>query len=239
MRPYLKVLASHGYVTVNLEYTTAPEAQYPTQIGQVGLALDHLVDDAEAYGIDSDQLVLAGDSAGAHIAAQTALAIHDRGYAEAAELPVPAVGADQLRATLLYSGPYDLNAVDPDDATFGWFIRTVLWAYTGVKDFRGDPRIARASVVDQDLSSFPPSFVSTGPYDPLLPHSITLVERLTAAGVRAESTFFDREQTPETIGHEYALALETPQARTAMKAQVAFLRDVLTGPARHDVSDDW
>ena len=115
----------------------------------------------------------------------------------------------------------------------------MLWVYTGVKDFQGDHWIALASLVDQDLSSFPPSFVTTGPYDPLLSHSITLVDRLDSAGVRADSLFFERDSTPEAIGHEYALALGTPQAKQAMKAQVAFLRDVVPGPTRHGVSDGW
>lgn len=69
LRPYLKVLASHGFVVVNVEYTHAPEATWPTPVTQLNNALAYLVAHADELGIDPDQLVLAGDSAGAHIAA--------------------------------------------------------------------------------------------------------------------------------------------------------------------------
>jgi len=46
-----------------LEYTTAPQAPYPIQFRQASAALHHLL----ASGIPASNIVLSGDSAGAHI----------------------------------------------------------------------------------------------------------------------------------------------------------------------------
>src|SRR5690606_40113051 len=66
--PYLRILAAEGYTTVGLNYTVAPEAAYPTAIRQLNDALAHLVANAGEYRIDTDRIVLAGDSAGAQLA---------------------------------------------------------------------------------------------------------------------------------------------------------------------------
>ncbi len=42
LRPYLKILASHGYVTVNVEYSKAPENRYPKAVEQVDHALGYV-----------------------------------------------------------------------------------------------------------------------------------------------------------------------------------------------------
>src|SRR5690606_13717969 len=78
---YLKVLAGRGYATVGLEYSTGLGSAYPKPVEQVGAALRHLVENAAELGIDTSVLVLAGDSAGAQIAAQVALIVTDPAYA--------------------------------------------------------------------------------------------------------------------------------------------------------------
>ena len=51
--------------------------------------------------------------------------------------------------------------------------------------------------------------------------------------------FFDPITTPDTVGHEYQLALDTPQGKEALIAQVAFIRDVTSAQMRAGVSDGW
>ncbi|MBZ2197852.1 alpha/beta hydrolase [Occultella gossypii] len=167
---YLSVLASHGYTVVSIEYTKAPEATYPRPVEQVNLALEYLVANAEELHVDPDQFVLAGDSAGAHIAAQSALAISDPSYAAEAGLPA-VIGADQLRGTILCSGAFDPSLVDTSNPTWGFLLRTVLWAYSGTKDFENSPVFDFAALPRHVGATYPPTFLTTGPYDPLLSHT--------------------------------------------------------------------
>lgn len=59
----------------------APEARFSTPLRQTNEALAYVVANASRFNIEFDHIFLAGDSAGAQIAAQTALIISDPGYA--------------------------------------------------------------------------------------------------------------------------------------------------------------
>ncbi|MBO3663815.1 alpha/beta hydrolase [Microbacterium stercoris] len=238
LRNYLQVLASHGFTVVNIEYTHAPEATYPTPIRQVDRAIEYVVAHAEELGADPERLVLAGDSAGAHIAAQSAMAIAQPDYAEAAELST-SIRPDQLRGVVLFSGPYDPTTVDYDNDTFGFFMRTVMWSYSGTKSFLEDEKFRYTALPQHVDADYPPTLVSTGPADPLLKQNLEWVDALDGAGVDVTELFFDPATTPDTVGHEYQLALDTPQAKQALIAQVAFVRDVTRAEMRAGVSDGW
>lgn len=239
MPDYLSVLASHGYTVASIEYTKAPEATYPTPVRQVSDAISFLVANADTYRVDPAQLVLAGDSAGAHIAAQTAMAITEPQYATDAGLPA-AVDPDAVRGTILCSGAFDPRLADTDNPTFGFFLRTVLWAYSGQRDFAGSDAFRWAALPAHVTDAFPPTFLTTGPYDPLLSHSEAMAAALGDAGVGVDTLFFDPATTPETIGHEYQMDLRTPQAREAMERMVTLLRAVTVTPMPLEgVSDTW
>ncbi len=238
IRDYLRVLASHGFTVVNVEYTHAPEAIYPGPVVQVNQAIAHVIENAVDFHVDPERIVLAGDSAGAHIAAQTAMAIAQPGYADAAGLPA-AVAPGQLAGTVLFSGPYDPTTVDYHNDQFGFFMRTVMWAYSGTKEFLHDEEFLYTSLPQHVDREYPPTFVSTGPADPLLAQNEEWAAALKEAGVDVTPLFFDTATTPETVGHEYQLSLHTPQAKQAMVDQVAFLRNVTGAEERTGVSDSW
>lgn len=79
---YLRILASHGFAVANIDYTIAPTAIYPTPIRQVSRALAFLDREGNKLGIDSSAIVIAGDSAGAQIAAQVANIVTSSAYAK-------------------------------------------------------------------------------------------------------------------------------------------------------------
>ena len=236
---YLSVIASHGYTVVNVEYTKAPEATYPTPVEQVNAAIAFIVANAETYRVDPDQLVLAGDSAGAHIAAQTAMAIAQPDYAAAAALPT-AVAPEALRGTILCSGAFDPKLTDSGDATMEFFLRTVMWAYSGQRDFADSDAFTWATLPEHATAEFPPSFITAGPGDPLLSHSTAMADKLEAVGVEVDALFFDADTTDSSIGHEYQFDLNTPEARQAMERIAALLREVTQTPLPLEgVSDTW
>ncbi len=217
---YLKILASHGFATVSVEYTKAPEEQYPYQVEQVAAALEHVVAHADRYHADPSRIVLAGDSAGAHLAAQTALTITDDGYADATGLPQP-LDPDQLRGVVLASGAFDLTIPDYSDGLMGRFERDLLWAYTGEKDFDTDPRIAYASIPQHVSADLPPVFLTAGNDDLLEPHSRSLAAALDEVGVTTDTLFFAPGDEPTS--HEYQFDLDHEPGREALRRILAFL----------------
>ena len=218
---YLQVLAGQGFTVVGVDYSLAPGAHYPTPVRQVNEALRYLVAHAAALGIDTLQLYLAGDSGGAQLAAQLALLLRDPRYAQDMGM-VPSIAGDRIRGVVLFCGPYDVDAVQLDGA-FGDFLRTVLWAYSGRRDFQADTTLRQISVVNYVGTTFPPTFISVGNADPLAPQSRALARALSGHDVYVDTLFFPSGH-PTPLPHEYQFNLDLPEGRLALDRTVAFLR---------------
>jgi acetyl esterase/lipase len=216
---YLQVLAARGYVTVAIDYTVAPEAQFPTPVRQTNAALAYIVANAKRFNIDPRRIFLAGDSAGAQIAAQSALVISDPAYARRIGI-TPGLARESLRGLVLFCGPYDPGSLD-FNSSYGSFMRTVIWSYAGTRD-PGDTRVARLSVAPHVTSAYPPTFISVGNADPLAPQSLAFAERLRAKAVEVDSLFFAPDHKPP-LDHEYQLLLSTGAGQLALDRYTAFL----------------
>lgn len=229
LRDYLRVLASHGFVTVGVDYSWAPEATFPRQPREVTAAVRYVVEHAGELGVDPDRLVLAGDSAGAQIAACVATALVDPRYAGQIGVDPP-VEARRLRGAVLFCGAYFLRVPPPSDRSASRLARLLLWSYLGVRQPSRLPEGHPASVGDLLPATFPPTLVSAGNGDPLLPQSHRLADHLRSAGVPLTELFFPDADPP--VPHEYQVHLDTDTGRRALDAVVAFLhRHATAGPS--------
>jgi len=219
---YLTILAAEGCIVVSVDYTRAPEATYPTPVRQVMAALAYVAEHAEELHVDLDQVVLAGDSAGAQLAAQTANILVDPAYAAAVGIE-PTLAAAGVVGTVLYCGAYDLSLSQGSSRAGAWFVATVLRAYAGTRRWRDDDTFGHVSLVEHVTSRFPPSFVSAGNGDPLLRHSQSLAARLRDAGVAVDTLFFDADRSP-ALPHEYQFDLATEAGALSYARMTAFLR---------------
>ena len=217
---YARILAGNGYTVVGVDYSLAPAHVYPTPVRQINAALSFLQRQAGRLHVDPSRFVLAGDSGGAHIVAQVANVISSPQYARQLGI-VPAISRPQLVGLILFCGPYDTRHVKLDGA-YGGFLRTVLWSYSGSRDFLGNPTFATASVIDYLTAEFPPSFISVGNADPLAPHSYALADALARRGVQVDTLFFPRDHLP-ALPHEYQFNLDTDAGRLALERSLAFL----------------
>lgn len=219
---YLKILASYGFTAVGVGYSLAQVQKYPEPVRQAAAALTYLQQNAERLRVDSGRLVLAGDSAGAQIAAQLALLITDADYAAKLGIPAP-IHLTELRAVLLHCGGFDLSIKSAKGGMGSGFLRTVMWSYTGSRDYLTLPQVDLASITSRVGADFPPAFVTAGNADPLLPHSLALAEALSDQGADVETLFFPAEYEP-ALGHEYQFKLDTRAAQLVLSRSVDFLR---------------
>jgi acetyl esterase/lipase len=224
---YLQVLAHRGYAVAAIDYTLAPEARYPTPVRQTNAALAWIGDNAARFGIDPARVFLAGDSAGAQIAAQAALGITEPTYARSIGV-TPGLPREALRGVVLFCGPYDPALLDFDSA-FGHFMRTVLWSYLGTRD-PADPRVAAMDLAPHLTPGYPPTFISVGNADPLARQSYLFADALRAKGVTVDTLFFPADHSP-ALGHEYQLLLSTADGRLSFERFVAFLDTHASGAA--------
>ena len=221
---YLRVLAGRGFTTVGVDYSIAPGSRYPRPVEQVAAALAHLVDHADRLGVDPGRIVLAGDSAGAQIAAQVALLVGDTAYAKDVGIDVD-LPADALKGLVLFCGAFDFALAEGTTRLGSWLIETAVWSYLG-SGRRHDDRTTRQGAIPAHVTpSFPPAFVSAGNGDPLLPHTVALVEALDRHGVDHDTLLFDDAHEPR-LGHEFQFDLDGADGREALDRSVAFIERV-------------
>jgi acetyl esterase/lipase len=225
---YLRLIAAEGFAVAGIDYAIAPGATYPGPVVQTNQALAFLAANAADLRIDADRITLAGDSAGAQIAAQTALTITDPAYAARTGL-APGIGARALRGLVLHCGGHDATNLSLDGA-FGGFLRTVLWSYFGHRDFLDDPRLADFSIPPNLHPVMPPMFISAGNADPLLPMSLSVAERAAALGIQVDALFFPEDYAPP-LAHEYQFDLDTEAGEEAFRRMIQFLDRTLRAPA--------
>jgi len=216
---YMRILAARGYTVAAVDYSLAPGKLYPTPVRQVNAALGYLVRNAAKLHIDPSRLVLAGDSAGAQIAAQTANLVSSAEYARTVGI-APEIARAQLQGVILHCGAYDVGR-DPYDEFFS-FHKAMVWAYHGSRDFATDRRFDPFSVVRYVTPAFPPTFISAGNADPLLRSSTAFAEALAKQRVAVDSLFFPADYRP-ALPHEYQFNLDTDAGRQALERTVKFL----------------
>lgn len=219
---YCKLLASYGYVVFSIDYSIAPEKKYPTPMRQLNKALEYISSNSEKFYADNSFFVLAGDSGGSMISAATANIITNPSYAQLTKVK-PGLDSKQLRGLLLYCGIYEIDNLNTDGA-FGAFLKTVQWAYFGKKDISDDEYAKSASVTNFLTHSFPPTFISAGNDDPLLPQSKLLSQKLSALGTPIDTLFFPENYSIK-LGHEYQFTYDK-SGKMALERSLYFLKNI-------------
>ncbi len=224
---YFAMLAGSGFTVIAVEYSRAPGTQYPTPILQINDAIAYTLRHADRFHVDDEQIVVAGDSAGAQMASQIAALVTSPAYASEVGI-VPSLRPDQLRGAILFCGAYDVAGVArhprvlPNTA-LRVFTRSVLWAYTGSRD-RDSATLRQMSTIDHVTGEFPPTFISGGNADPLTDaHSRPFAARLVDLGVDVTARFYAPDQIP-ALGHEYQFRVESADGRAALQAVLGFVQ---------------
>lgn len=226
LKPWAEILAGEGFSVVAPNYSLAPEHTYPLPVSQTNKAVNYIVEYAAQLSIDPEKLLLAGDSAGAQIAAQVALIHTNPTYAKNIGMS-PSQARHTIAGLLLNCGPYDLRLAQGDTSSAGAkLVRTFLWSYTGHKDFMKAPRIEYASIPKYVTKDFPASFITVGNVDPLAPHSYALAKALKDVDVQTDTLFYADDHQP-ALNHEYQFNLDTADGKTALSRMMTFAKQVV------------
>lgn len=223
---YAIMLANEGYAVIGVDYQWAPEIQYPGQVRQIEECLTALNDVQDQYHLDLNQIVLVGDSAGAHIAAQATLLATNPDYEKAIGVS-SAISSSQLRGSILYCGPYNVSEMfHTGNKTMDFFASRIGWALMGNKDWQDGNMIKTTTIKDYLPQVLPPIFISDGNTGSFESQGKELVQALQLQGHDVTSLFFDHEQYGE-VPHEYQMSIGDHKAGTlCYEETLSFLKKV-------------
>ena len=214
---YCHTLASRGYVVVNLNYQLAPEGRYPTQILQVNEAIGFLLSHAEDYRIDTQNIFIGGDSAGAHLSSQMGLYYTNPAFQERIG-GEPAIAKDQLKGVILHCGYYNIDTLR---ATGFPMIADSVWMMTGEKHYEGTEAAKSMNTVAWITPDYPPVFLDCGDKDSFLSQAEEMIAALEGQGV--EVTSFLPETSKFPLMHEFQVRLNMAEAQAARDELAGFL----------------
>ena len=199
-----------GLVVVSVEYRLAPEHPDPAPIEDCYAGLVWTAEHADELGIDPDQIIVAGTSAGGGLAAGLALLARDRrGPALAAQVLMCPMLDDRndtpSSRQMAGRGVWDSTA-----NTTGW--TALLGDACGGPDVSAYAAPARAV----DLSGLPPAFVDVGSAETFRDEDVAYATRIWQAGGVAELHVWP--------GGFHGFDTLAPQAAISQEAKAARVR---------------
>ena len=133
---------------VGVDYQWAPEIRYPGQVRQTEECMTALSEVKDQYFLDLNNIILVGDSAGAHIAAQAALLTSNPAYEEAIGVE-SAIANEQLKGAILHCGPYNVEAMlNAGNSLIDFFAGQIGWAMFGDKNWKDGDLIQTTTIKD-------------------------------------------------------------------------------------------
>lgn len=165
-------------VAISVDYRLAPEHPFPASFEDAYEVWRHAVNKPESLGIDPARTIVAGDSAGAALAAAICLkAISERARMPAGQLLIyPALTA--MADLPSYQEQAEAPMLTSEGLAYFWNLYTEAGRHTA------NP--FAAPLMASDLRGLPPAFVATANHDPCRDDGAVYAQRLREAGVPVE-----------------------------------------------------
>lgn len=183
---YCKKWVEEGFVAFNINYHYRADYPFKNQLADCFKALEHIFDNCDKYGIDTDNIIISGESAGAHIASLLAQAHGNREIYENFAPDFKYKDAFNVKAAVLISGIYDAS-------------KLLSYKFVNMRNFAMVLCDKSLDDIDAYLQSedgqkltvthylnekFPPSVIINSSMDLLAPDSDAFCKRLNGLGVK-------------------------------------------------------
>ncbi len=213
---YCMELAKRGFTVVNMNYRLAPESKYPAPLEDINCALAFLEEKGKEYMVDTEQLFVVGDSAGAQLAFQYVTICSNPDYEALFGFKVPKV---KIRAVALNCGIYDFRFIvnkSHGSVCVEYIGKQIVKKILHTKEFPES-----MNTLNYVTDKFPPAFVMSAHNDNMLPHAKPLHEFLLEKGVESELKIYGSKQQKE-VAHVFHVNCKLDEAVKCNDEECAF-----------------
>ena len=210
---YCMDLAKRGFAVVNFSYRLAPQYRYPIPYEDANAVFAWLMENAEQYGFDTENIFAVGDSAGAMGIALYSCILTNSEYAKNYSFTVPK--GLKIKGLGLNCGIY--STTDPN-------------LVSGMKDFLPKDNIGDIlpllHIPDKITGDFPPCYILTSNNDFLRGEPEALIKALESAGVKYAYKLYGDDLTP--LGHVFHCDIKSEAAKLANDDECKFFGTLIS-----------
>lgn len=188
---YITHWAKKGFFVASVSYSYAPQKVFPAQLQEVFSAVDFLYEHKDEYGIDMDNIILAGESAGGYYISQVMSAVADLEPYENHGLKFKCADSIKIKALVSLSGCFDFERLSDPQKRQSKFpdMKVMCASFFGMKrdEFRKWLKTAEADIASPKISEkFAPTFLIWATRDMLKYEAFDMAEDLEKHGIKHE-----------------------------------------------------
>ncbi len=180
---YIMNWVKKGFFACSVNYTYAPNKVFPSQLQEVYNAVDYIFGNAEKYNIDTDNIVLSGESAGGYFIAYLAACATDSSALEKLGIEFKNKDKFKVKAIVSHSGCYNLEYLSDTQKPQSRFpdMKVMVESFTGMKrdELNSYMKTPEGRLLNPQVGKgFPPSFLAWSTQDYLRFETMDLVREL-------------------------------------------------------------
>ncbi len=162
--------AKKGYFVASVNYTYAPQQVYPFQLNEIFSAIDFILDNADEFGIDTDNIVLAGESAGGYYIAYAGACSKNHTIFDKLKINFRNKDLFNVKAIVSHCGCYSIDRITDTNKKQSKFpdIKMMASAFMGmpINEIRDAISADTENLISPVITSdFPPTFLTWGDKD--------------------------------------------------------------------------
>ncbi len=223
---YVANFLEKGYNVVSPNYVFAPEYLYPTSLLQLNECVKYCMDNASSLGINMNEVVFGGGSAGGNLAGMLALIYTNPNVAKnlgtTAYLPAKNVKACVFVSALINNEEFGIT----HSPVMDWLFLQCGRSAFNCGFLQGNDIAHTTNITAWVDENYCPSYISDGNSGTFYSQAEALHSRLDELGVKNQLTLYSKDT--ETLAHGFETTKDSPCAQDNMNKVLAFLDTVFS-----------
>lgn len=207
-------LSGNKFAIVNINYRLSTTHVFPAQILDVIAAIKYICKNADAYQLDTANIFLSGDSAGAYLASMIGAISCDKELQEYYNWK-PTIS---IRAIASNCGLYDFETYMQKDVKFP-MKKGILEILFGTKDFTKTDSFSYSSVLNHVNENFPPIYIMDTQIRSFEKEALRMKEKAKANGIDYQIHIYDKKYK---LMHAFHVMSKYSQSTEVLNEMFAF-----------------